>query len=109
MSWARRTQPIKVGDTVAYSRHFLQSIACYTGDMPRAGGTVTALVPVGKEVTLADVYAALAYYCDHREEIEADIRADKQFVADLFAHAPPSLLRQRLGMPDTTGHPLPPR
>ncbi len=55
MSWARRTQPIKVGDAVAYSRQFLQSIACHTGDMPRARGRVTALVPVGKEVTLAQI------------------------------------------------------
>jgi hypothetical protein len=55
MSWVHRTQPIKVGDTVAYSRQFLRSIACHTGDMPRAKGKVTALVPVGKEVTLAEI------------------------------------------------------
>jgi hypothetical protein len=54
MTWAGRTQPIKVGDTVAYSKRFLQSIACYTGDMPRGRGKVTALVPVGP-VTLAQI------------------------------------------------------
>src|SRR5579884_398591 len=51
-------------------------------------------------LTLAGVYAALAYYCDHRDEIDADIRADNQFVADLMNQSRPSLLRQRLGFPD---------
>jgi len=54
MNWKERTQDIKVGDTVAYSKAFLQSISAYTGDMPQARGKVTALVPVG-EVTLAAI------------------------------------------------------
>src|SRR5689334_19402982 len=29
-------------------------------------------------LTLADVYAALTYYYDHREQIDADIEADEQ-------------------------------
>ncbi len=32
-------------------------------------------------VTLADVYAALAYYFDHREEIRRDMDEDEAFVA----------------------------
>lgn len=32
-------------------------------------------------ITLADVYAALAYYHDHRDEIRGDMRADEEFVA----------------------------
>jgi hypothetical protein len=55
MSWCDRTLPIQIGETVAYSKQFLRSIACYTGDMPRAKGKVTALIPVGKEVTLAEI------------------------------------------------------
>ena len=55
MNWTQRTRSIQVGDTVAYSRQFLRSIACHTGDMPRAKGKVTALVPVGKEVMLAEI------------------------------------------------------
>jgi len=47
-------QELQVGDTVAYSKAFLQSISAYTGDMPQARGKVTALVPVG-EVTLAAI------------------------------------------------------
>src|SRR5436305_5208463 len=33
-------------------------------------------------LTLADVYAALTYYHDHRDEIDADIAADERFVAE---------------------------
>ena len=43
MSRASREQAVQVGDTVAYSRRFLQSIACFTGNMPQARGKVTAL------------------------------------------------------------------
>jgi hypothetical protein len=55
MSWTERTQPLKVGDIVAYRRQFLQSVSCFTGDIPRAKGKITALVPVGKELTLAEI------------------------------------------------------
>jgi uncharacterized protein (DUF433 family) len=34
---------------------------------------------------LADVYAALAYYFDHREEIDRDMREDDKFVAQMMA------------------------
>ena len=46
-------------------------------------------------LTLADVYAALAYYFDHREEIERDIRDDRTFV-EAFRRQNPSLLHERL-------------
>ena len=53
--WVKRTRKIQVGDTVAYSQSFLQSIGQFTGDMPRARGKVTSLVPISKEVTLAEI------------------------------------------------------
>jgi len=53
--WAKRTQPIKVGDTVGYSKQFLQSTGQYTGDAPLARGKVTALLPLGTETTLAEI------------------------------------------------------
>jgi hypothetical protein len=55
MSWANRTRPINVGDTVAYSKAFLQSTGQYTGDVPHARGKVTALVPIGTETILAEI------------------------------------------------------
>jgi uncharacterized protein (DUF433 family) len=45
---------------------------------------------------LADVFAALAYYYDHREEIDDSIRADEAFVAELRQQTP-SALKGRLG------------
>ena len=46
------------------------------------------------DLTLADVHAALAYYFDHRESIDRDIRHDKTF-ADALRKASPSLLQKK--------------
>jgi hypothetical protein len=43
MSWATRVSPIRVGDTIAYSKRFLQSIGCHLGDMASARGRVVAI------------------------------------------------------------------
>jgi uncharacterized protein (DUF433 family) len=48
------------------------------------------------EFSLADVYAALAYYHDHREEIDRSIREDEDFIAELRRRTP-SILREKLG------------
>ncbi len=53
--WTKRTQPIRVGDTVGYSKRFLQSTGQYTGDAPFARGKVTALLPLGSDTTLAEI------------------------------------------------------
>ncbi len=44
-----------MGDKVAYSRRFLQSISCYTGDMPQARGKVTGLKTLSEDVVLAEI------------------------------------------------------
>src|SRR5689334_15517113 len=46
-------------------------------------------------LTLGEVYAALAYYHDHREEIAASIRADEAFVEELKQRSP-SQLQEKL-------------
>lgn len=46
-------------------------------------------------ITLADVYAALAYYHDHREEIRCQIRADEAFAREMQAQTT-SLLQEKL-------------
>src|SRR4051794_26824632 len=38
-------------------------------------------------LTLADIDAALAYYHDHREAIDAEIKADKEWYDDMRANA----------------------
>ena len=47
-------------------------------------------------LSLADVYAALAYYFDHREEIEADFMRESELAASTKALFP-SKLQEKLG------------
>jgi uncharacterized protein (DUF433 family) len=51
------------------------------------------------DVTVADVYAALAFYFSHREEIDAAAEADAVLVAEL-RKAVPSKLRAKLVDPN---------
>ena len=47
------------------------------------------------DLDLADVYAAMAYYYDHRSEIDGSIEADEAF-AEAFRRNNPSLLQAKL-------------
>ena len=47
------------------------------------------------DLHLADVYAAMVYYYDHRSEIDGNIEADEAF-AEAFRHNNPSLLQAKL-------------
>jgi uncharacterized protein (DUF433 family) len=53
---------------------------------------IVALFP---GITLADVHAALTYYFDHREEIEAEFRQEAELAESLKARFP-SKLQERL-------------
>lgn len=44
------------------------------------GMSVDEIVAGYPHISLADVYAALAYYHDHRDEIEQHIKDDERFV-----------------------------
>ena len=46
-------------------------------------------------ITLADVHAALAYYFDHIEEIQQEMRAEREFVEE-FRRGHPSQLAAKL-------------
>ena len=61
----------------------------------RQGKSPDEIVAEHPELTLADVHAALAYYYDHRDQIDADIRADGVFAAGLKTSSPLSLLARR--------------
>jgi hypothetical protein len=50
-------------------------------------------------LTLAEVHAALAYYYDHREAIQQDMRDAEALVATLKEHIP-SKLRSKLSARD---------
>ena len=45
-------------------------------------------------ITMADVFAALAYYHDHRDEVDADFQRDEAM--DAFGRTQPSKLRDAL-------------
>lgn len=47
------------------------------------------------QVTLGDAHAAMAYYYDHRDAVDADMAADEAY-GDAFAQSRPSLLRAKL-------------
>lgn len=47
------------------------------------------------DLELAEVYAAMAYYYDHRSEIDGRIEADEAF-AEAFHRNNPSLLQEKL-------------
>lgn len=61
----------------------------------RLGMTPEEIVAEYPTLTLADVYAALAYYHDHREEIIADLRADEELVEQMMAANPPRTRNRR--------------
>jgi len=46
------------------------------------------------QLTLADVYAALAYYHDHREEIQQQMREADELVEQMKAQSGPSLIER---------------
>jgi uncharacterized protein (DUF433 family) len=63
----------------------------------RMGMSPDEIVSEYPSITLADVHAALAYYYENRERIDADIEAAKKLAEEMKAKAGPSLLEQKLG------------
>ncbi len=57
-----------------------------------------SLEDIAKEydLSLASVYAALAYYYDHQEEIERQTAESQAFVEQLNQKTPPSPLQEKL-------------
>ena len=72
---------VRVLDIVAWSEH--------------QGMTPDEIVSHVPSLTLADVHAALAYYFDHLEEIQEEMRAEKA-LADEVQRNHPSLVEAKL-------------
>jgi uncharacterized protein (DUF433 family) len=47
-------------------------------------------------LSMAQIHAALAYYYEHQNEVDADIERRNRYVEELRAQQPDSPLRQRL-------------
>jgi uncharacterized protein (DUF433 family) len=48
-----------------------------------AGQSPDEIVAAHPQLTLADVYAAMAYYFDNREVMDRLIESDERFIADM--------------------------
>ena len=71
---------IRVMDIVAQHQHW--------------GRSADEIVDAYPDITLAEVYAALAYYYDHRDEIEADFEESRKW--DEYGKTQPSKLKDAL-------------
>lgn len=67
---------------IAGTRIRVQDIAAWHEAHGRSVDEIASGYP---QLELADIYAALAYYHAHREEILRDMREDEQFVAEFRA------------------------
>lgn len=77
----------------------------------RLGQSPDEIVSAHPSITLSDVHAALAYYYENREQIDADIREGERFVAELKAKSGPPVLQEKLRQrnADAANDPVPPR
>jgi uncharacterized protein (DUF433 family) len=57
-------------------------------------------------LSMADVYAALAYYWDHQHEMQMQMQEESAFVEQMKAKYP-SLLKEKLAGKDGPHNPLP--
>jgi uncharacterized protein (DUF433 family) len=86
---------------VAGTRIRVQDIVLWT----EQGQSPEEIVTDYPHLSLADVHAALAYYFDHREEIERHIRDADELIERMKAD--PSLrARQQIGDEDDNGAPI---
>ena len=64
---------------IAGHRITVQNIAIWHERLGRSAEEIAA----DYDLELADIYAALAYYFDHKDEVDASIREDEEFVKAL--------------------------
>lgn len=78
---------------IAGHRIRVLDIAIYHDD----GRTPAEIVEMFPSITEADVHAAIAYYLDHREEIEEDLRRGREKEEELRAIFPSKLKQKSPG------------
>mgnify|MGYP002785108531 CR=1 FL=1 len=77
---------------IAGHRITVQDVAIWHEQMGLSPDEIVSFHP---SISLADVYAALAYYHDHLEEIRQQIREDEALAAAMQTQTP-SLVQQKL-------------
>jgi uncharacterized protein (DUF433 family) len=65
-------------------------------DFDVLGKTPEEIAAALPQLTLAQVYGALAYYFDHRQQIVDELRQDEQFVAAMKSRMGPGPLESKL-------------
>jgi uncharacterized protein (DUF433 family) len=73
----------------------------------QGGMTPAQIVATYPTLTLSQVHAALAYYYDHRDEIQAAIAAEDRFVEEMKANSGPSLLHGKARQRNATDGSVP--
>lgn len=97
------------GDRITKTPDVCGGKACVAGHRVRVldlvvwhehqGMTPDEIVSHVPSITLADVHAALAYYFDHIDEIQQEMRDERAF-AEEFRRSHPSLLEAKLRRED---------
>jgi uncharacterized protein (DUF433 family) len=82
----------------------VQDVAVWHEDM---GMSTAAILEQYPQLSPAKIYAALAYYYEHKDTIRAKMAADEKFVRELRAKTPPSKLELLRGDVRDPYDPLP--
>jgi uncharacterized protein (DUF433 family) len=69
------------------------------------GLSADEIVSTFQHLTMADVYAALSYYWDNRDEIQRQMQEETDFVEQM-KHKHPSPLKQKLVGKDAQNNPV---
>jgi uncharacterized protein (DUF433 family) len=78
-------------------------------DYQRGGMSPDEIVSAYPSLTLSDVHAALAYYYDHRSEIEAEMAEEDRMFEELKAKQPSILEKAQARKANAPDDSIPPR
>ena len=78
---------------IAGHRISVQDVAIWHSEL----GYTVEQIASDYNLSLADVFAALAYYHDHREEIDKSIKDGEKFVEEMKKKIPPKLKKKLHG------------
>jgi hypothetical protein len=86
----------KPGEPARFARFPRFRLAILIGAQQGNGWSAEELCQSYPDLKPSEIYSALAYYHDHREEIDAEIQADLEAFEKARESAPPSPIAQKL-------------